>query len=133
MYVIDDQIIDERWGHEPHTTNNRMELMSLIAVSALVPPGTAATLYSDSQLCVSTINTGPRVGRREVGSAKAGRSKTSISSKSSMPFSRSPRTRAPLDCRPFGQPMERIRRRARHGLPSQQALTRSLNLREASA
>ena len=56
VYVINDQIIDERWGHEPHTTNNRMELMSLIAVSALVPPGTAATLYSDSQLCVSTIN-----------------------------------------------------------------------------
>jgi ribonuclease HI len=56
VYVIDDQIIDERWGHEPHTTHNRMELMSLIAVSALVPAGTAATLYSDSQLCVSTIN-----------------------------------------------------------------------------
>jgi ribonuclease HI len=55
VYVLDDKIVDERWGSEPHTTNNRMELASLIAGCALVPPGTPAILYSDSQLCVSTV------------------------------------------------------------------------------
>jgi ribonuclease HI len=56
VYVADDQVVDERWGHEPHTTNNRMELSALIAGTALVPEGTKTVLYTDSQLCVSTIN-----------------------------------------------------------------------------
>ncbi|HEY3665357.1 MAG TPA: ribonuclease H [Polyangiaceae bacterium] len=56
VYVADDQVVDERWGHEPHTTNNRMELSALIAGTALVPEGRKAVLYTDSQLCVSTIN-----------------------------------------------------------------------------
>lgn len=56
VYVIDNHIVDERWGNEPHTTNNRMELSALIAGCALVPLGTKAVLYTDSQLCVSTIN-----------------------------------------------------------------------------
>ena len=47
--------MSERSGHEPHTTNNRMELAALIAGCALVPDGTPATLFSDSQLCVSTV------------------------------------------------------------------------------
>lgn len=55
MYVIDDKVIDERWGSEPHTTNNRMELMALRAGIALVPPGTRADIYTDSQLCVNTF------------------------------------------------------------------------------
>jgi ribonuclease HI len=56
VYVADDKVIDERWGSEPHTTNNRMELSALINACALVPEGTKAVLYTDSQLCVSTIN-----------------------------------------------------------------------------
>ena len=56
VYVGNNQIIGERWGHEPHTTNNRMELAALIAGCALVPEGTKAVLYTDSQLCVRTIN-----------------------------------------------------------------------------
>jgi ribonuclease HI len=56
VYVADDQVIGERWGHEPHTTNNRMELSALISGCALVPEGTKAVLYTDSQLCVSTVN-----------------------------------------------------------------------------
>jgi len=56
VYVINDQVVDERWGHEPHTTNNRMELSALINACALVPEGTKAVLYTDSQLCVSTVN-----------------------------------------------------------------------------
>src|ERR1700710_128165 len=48
VYVADDQVVDERWGHEPHTTNNRMELSALIAGTALVPAGKKAVLYTDS-------------------------------------------------------------------------------------
>lgn len=56
VYVADDQVVAEIWGNEPHTTNNRMELSALISGCALVPPGKPAVLYTDSQLCVSTIN-----------------------------------------------------------------------------
>ena len=56
VYVANNEVVDERWGHEPHTTNNRMELSALINGCALVPEGKQAVLYTDSQLCVSTIN-----------------------------------------------------------------------------
>lgn len=56
VYVVGGQVIAERHGHEPDTTNNRMELTALLNACALVPPGTATTIYSDSQLCVNTIN-----------------------------------------------------------------------------
>ena len=56
VYVVGDQVVGERWGHEPYTTNNRMELSALISGCALVPEGTKAVIYTDSQLCVSTIN-----------------------------------------------------------------------------
>jgi ribonuclease HI len=55
VYVIDDQVVDERWGTEPHTTNNRMELMALRVGISLVPVGTRADIYTDSQLCVNTF------------------------------------------------------------------------------
>ena len=56
VYVANNQVLDERWGHEPHTTNNRMELSALINATALVPEGKPAVLFTDSQLCVSTVN-----------------------------------------------------------------------------
>lgn len=56
VYVVDDKIIAEASGHEPNTTNNRMELMGIIAACKLVPKGVPATLYSDSELCVNTFN-----------------------------------------------------------------------------
>lgn len=56
VYVANNQIIGELWGNEPHTTNNRMELSALINGCALVPAGQKAVLYTDSQLCVNTIN-----------------------------------------------------------------------------
>ena len=56
VYVVDDQIIAQEFGSEPHTTNNRMELTALIAGYRLVPPGTSAVVMTDSQLCVDTIN-----------------------------------------------------------------------------
>lgn len=56
VYVRDDQIVAEAHGHEPATTNNRMELTALIAGFDLVPPGEPATVYSDSNYCVRMIN-----------------------------------------------------------------------------
>jgi len=56
VYVVDDEIVAEAYGHEEHTTNNRMELTALLHALELVPPGTPATVYSDSNLAVRTIN-----------------------------------------------------------------------------
>jgi len=56
VYVVDDEIIAENHGRDPDTTNNRMELKALLEALDLVPQGTAATVYSDSNLAVRTIN-----------------------------------------------------------------------------
>ncbi len=55
VYVVGGEVVAERHGHEPDTTNNRMELTALIEAAGLVPPGTPATVYSDSRLAVRTI------------------------------------------------------------------------------
>ena len=56
MWVDDDRIVAERSGSEPDTTNNRMELRALIEAFRLLPADSRATVYSDSQLCVKTVN-----------------------------------------------------------------------------
>lgn len=56
VYVINDEIVAERHGHHPDTTNNRMELTALLEALDLVPEGAAAVVYSDSNLAVRTIN-----------------------------------------------------------------------------
>lgn len=56
MYVIDGVVVDEASGSASETTNNRMELMALIEAASIVPSGTAATVHSDSNLAVRTIN-----------------------------------------------------------------------------
>jgi ribonuclease HI len=56
VYVIEDEIVAEAHGHEEHTTNNRMELTAVLAALDLVPAGTSAIVYSDSNLVVRTIN-----------------------------------------------------------------------------
>lgn len=55
VYVTDGEVVDQAHGHEPHTTNNRMELTALIAGIDLVPPGVATTVYTDSRLVVDTL------------------------------------------------------------------------------
>jgi ribonuclease HI len=56
VYVIANEIREQASGHEPHTTNNRMELMALIAGYQMVPAREAAKVYTDSRLCVNTVN-----------------------------------------------------------------------------
>lgn len=56
VQVCNNQIVAERHGRADDTTNNRMELMALIAGYELLPSAAEAVIYSDSQLCVRTIN-----------------------------------------------------------------------------
>ena len=48
--------MEQRYGKQPDTTNNRMELTALIEAMRLLRTDSDATVYTDSQLCVSTIN-----------------------------------------------------------------------------
>lgn len=56
VYVIDNQIKEQKWGQSPDTTNNRMELTGLIEAYKVVPTDMPLTMYSDSNLCVQTVN-----------------------------------------------------------------------------
>lgn len=56
VYVVDDEIIDELHGHEPWTTNNRMELVALIAAYEIASTTVPLDVWTDSQLCVKTVN-----------------------------------------------------------------------------
>lgn len=55
VHVVDNEIIAERHGHDPDTTNNRMELTALVEALELIPEGAAMTIYSDSNLAIRTI------------------------------------------------------------------------------
>ncbi|HEX2026463.1 MAG TPA: ribonuclease H [Nitriliruptorales bacterium] len=55
VYVVEGEIVDRAYGHEPATTNNRMELTAVIHGCDLVPHGTTATVYTDSRLVHDTI------------------------------------------------------------------------------
>jgi ribonuclease HI len=56
VWVEDDEIKAEQHGADPQTTNNRMELQALIEAYKTLPEDARVTIYSDSQLCVKTIN-----------------------------------------------------------------------------
>jgi ribonuclease HI len=55
VHVRNGEIVGELHGHEPLTTNNRMELRALQAALELVPPGEPARIHTDSNLAVRTI------------------------------------------------------------------------------
>lgn len=55
VYVVDGEIVDQAYGHEPDTTNNRMELTALARGIELVPAGRPTTIYSDSRLVVQSM------------------------------------------------------------------------------
>ncbi len=56
VYVVEGEIIGQAYGHDPDTTNNRMELTALIEACDLVPEGESMTVYSDSNLAVQSMN-----------------------------------------------------------------------------
>ena len=55
VWVEAGEVRAERHGHDPDTTNNRMELRALIEAFTLLPTGAEVTVYTDSRLCVDTI------------------------------------------------------------------------------
>jgi ribonuclease HI len=55
-WVEDDQLRARDSGFDPRTTNNRMELTALIAAFEALPEDAEITVYSDSDLCVKTVN-----------------------------------------------------------------------------
>ncbi len=55
-WVEDDLIVEQGHGADPATTNNRMELTALIQAYRTMPEDAHLTVYSDSQLCVNTVN-----------------------------------------------------------------------------
>ena len=57
VWVRGGQIVAERSGHHPATTNNRMELTALIEALKLLPEDAETTVWTDSRLCVDTIET----------------------------------------------------------------------------
>jgi ribonuclease HI len=56
VWVEEGEIVAEQSGDEPDTTNNRMELTALIKAYETLPADGLFTVFSDSQLCVNTIN-----------------------------------------------------------------------------
>ena len=54
--VEEGEIIDQGSGKDSQTTNNRMELTAIIEAYKRMPEDVVTTVYSDSQLCVRTIN-----------------------------------------------------------------------------
>jgi ribonuclease HI len=56
VWVDDDRIVSVESGLDPSTTNNRMELTALIQAYRALPVDRELSVYSDSELCVKTIN-----------------------------------------------------------------------------
>jgi ribonuclease HI len=56
VYVKAGQVMGQDHGHDKHTTNNRMELCGLIAAYKMLPVEEEISIYTDSNLCVQTIN-----------------------------------------------------------------------------
>lgn len=56
VYVLDGEIVAEASGHDPDTTNNRMELTAALQAVEMVPEGVSTTIYADSKLVVQTVN-----------------------------------------------------------------------------
>lgn len=56
VWVRDDKIVEEACGYDSDTTNNRMEATALIEAYKCLPEDANLTVYSDSQLCVNTVN-----------------------------------------------------------------------------
>lgn len=56
VWVTNGEIVAEKSGTDPATTNNRMELRALIEAYKALPEDARLTVHTDSQLCVKTIN-----------------------------------------------------------------------------
>ena len=53
--VKNGQVVDERYGESPETTNNIMELTALVTAYGMLPEDAEETIYTDSELCVNIL------------------------------------------------------------------------------
>lgn len=56
VWVRNGEIVAQASGGEQRTTNNRMELSALIEAYRMLPEDSTETVWSDSTLCVRTVN-----------------------------------------------------------------------------
>lgn len=56
VHVENGKILEQRYGQHPDTTNNRMELTALIEALRYLPIDAELTVFSDSNICVQTVN-----------------------------------------------------------------------------
>lgn len=56
VHVVNNEVVAQRHGHDAATTNNRMELTALIEGYKLLPNDAEITVFSDSELCVKSMN-----------------------------------------------------------------------------
>lgn len=55
VWVEDGEVLAQDHGHDPDTTNNRMELTAIIRGIRLVPAGRPVVVHTDSRLAVDTL------------------------------------------------------------------------------
>lgn len=55
VYVLDGRVLAQEHGHDPSTTNNRMEFTAMIHGLRMLGPNEAVDVYTDSQLVVNTL------------------------------------------------------------------------------
>lgn len=72
VWVKDGKVIAEANGGEPRTTNNRMELTALIEAYRMLDYASTETIWSDSTLCVKTVNEWAKAWERRNWKRKTG-------------------------------------------------------------
>jgi ribonuclease HI len=55
VYVLEGQVLAQEYGHDPETTNNRMEFTAMIHGLQMLGPSEEMNVYTDSQLVVNTL------------------------------------------------------------------------------
>lgn len=55
VYVVNGERITQRHGHDPNTTNNRMEYTAILNAFEMVPDHTPTVVWTDSNLAVRSL------------------------------------------------------------------------------
>ena len=55
VHVRGTEVVEQRHGFDPQTTNNRMEFTAIIVALELVGPDDEVEIYSDSRLVIDTL------------------------------------------------------------------------------
>ena len=117
VWVENGEIVSKAHGHEPDTTNNRMELRALIEAFTMLPADAEIDVLSDSELCVNTITRWAPAWERAGWKRKARPDQepgAGAGTAGALP--RPPGVQAEMDRRSLRKPLERVRGQPRHRL-----------------